>query len=171
MIMFLPLKHLSGRDLFLCEIEMNIKHVTDWPELARPISKLNCWFPLPLASSLHISMQPSSLIFITVFMITCLIVTILTLRIPYVIWIFAAFCSELAKTSTAFAAFSCVLRCFAAFHSVLRCFVAFWGVLLRSEVFSGATVDCDWAQHRNIILNRNCYHLASLNLVVKLKCT
>jgi hypothetical protein len=48
----------------------------------------------------------------------------------------------------------------------LRCFAAFWGVLLRSEVFSGATVDCDWAQHRNIILNRNCYHLASLDLVV-----
>ena len=113
MIMFLPLKHLSGRDLFLCEIEMNIKHVTDWPELARPISKLNCWFPLPLASSLHISMQPSSLIFITVFMITFLIVTILTLRIPCVIWIFAAFCGELATI------WAHLLR-FASFCGVLR---------------------------------------------------
>ena len=30
MIMFLPLKHLSGRDLFLCEIEMNIKQMSMW---------------------------------------------------------------------------------------------------------------------------------------------
>jgi hypothetical protein len=29
-------------------------------------------------------------------------------------------------------------------------------------VFSGATEECDMALHRNIILNRNCYHLASL---------
>jgi hypothetical protein len=135
MIMFLPLKHLSGRDLLLNGYSIWIKpnmsksikihsrlwdsvetdrstvdwktvSETDWPELARPISKLTSELLISTPSGLFLAYFHANLNFCgdlgwigdNLECICC------------VLRRFVAFCSDLATTLSAFAAFCGVLR-------------------------------------------------------------